>query len=359
MKPATNAPVVPDARPFEQTIEGKKTALYVLQNRHGVQAVFTNYGARWVSLLMTDKSGQPADVVLGLSSVDDYKNAEEAYFGATVGRYANRIAKARFTLDGKEYRLAANLPPSHLHGGNQGFQFKVWEAEQSGQSITFSYLSPDGEEGYPGNLQVSATYTLTDDNEVKVEFKATTDKPTVLNLTNHAYFNLNGQGSGDVLNHMLTINADRYTPVDKDSIPLGRLDSVEGTPFDFRKATAIGERIETDNEQLKFGTGYDHNFVLNKSGAELSLAAIAVGDETGIQMEVHTTEPGVQLYTANFLEGKHTLKGGLKDHKRNAFCLETQHFPDSPNQPHFPSTELRPGEEFTSQTIFRFSVKGK
>ena len=359
MSKTTHSAAVPDAGAFQQTIDGKKTDLYVLQNKAGVQAVFTNYGARWVSMLVPDKEGNTKDVVIGLPSVEDYKNAEEPYYGATVGRYANRIGKAKFTLDGKEYQLAANLPPSHLHGGKEGFQYKVWDAVQQGQSVTFTYLSPDGEEGYPGNLQVTAVYTLTDDGEVTVDFKATTDKPTVLNLTNHAFFNLNGEGSGDVLNHILQINADRYTPVDKDSIPVGRLDSVEGTPFDFRKATVIGERIETENEQLKYGTGYDHNLVLNKQGSELSLAAIATGDETGIQMEVHTTEPGMQLYTGNFMKGKHTLKSGTKDEKRNAFCLETQHFPDSPNQPGFPSTVLRPGETFTSRSVFKFSVKGK
>jgi len=349
---------VPDAGPFERTINGKKTGLYVLQNKSGAQAVFTNYGARWVSMLVPDKEGNTTDVVVGLTSVEAYKTAEEPYYGATVGRYANRIGKARFTLEGKEYQLAANLPPSHLHGGKEGFQYKVWEVEQNGNELTFTYLSPDGEEGYPGNLQVTAVYTLTDDNEVTVNFKATTDKTTVLNLTNHAYFNLNGQGSGDVLNHVLQINADRFTPVDKDSIPVGRLDSVEATPLDFRKPTVIGERIHEDYEQLKFGTGYDHNFVLNKEGDEMSFAAIAVGDKTGIQLEVHTTEPGIQLYTGNFMEGKHTLKGGYKDEKRNAFCLETQHFPDSPNQPGFPTTVLKPGEVFSSRTVFKFSVKG-
>ena len=348
---------MPDVHAFDQTIDGKKTALYVLENKAGVQAIFTNYGARWVSMLLPDKAGNRTDVVVGFASVEDYKNAEEPYYGATVGRYANRIANARFTLDGKEYQLAANLPPSHLHGGKVGFQYKVWEAVQKGQSVTFTYLSPDGEEGYPGNLQVTATYTLNDNNEVTVDFTATTDKATVLNLTNHAFFNLNGEGSGEVMNHLLQVNADRYTPVDKDAIPLGRLDSVEGTPFDFRNETAIGERIETENEQLKNGSGYDHNYVLNKSGNELSLAALATGDKSGIQMEVFTTEPGMQLYTGNFMKGKHTFKGGQKDSKRNAFCLETQHFPDSPNQPQFPSTVLRPGETFTSQSVFRFSVR--
>ena len=349
---------VPDRQPFQQTIGGKKTDLYVLQNKQGVQAVFTNYGARWVSLLLPDKSGKITDVVVGLTSVEDYKKAEEPYYGATVGRYANRIARGRFTLEGKDYTLATNNAPNHLHGGDEGFQYKVWDAVQNGPaSITFTYLSPDGEEGYPGNLQVKAVYTLTDKAEIKVDFEATTDKTTVLNLTNHAYFNLNGQGSGPITDHTLLINADRYTPMDETSIPYGRLDGVEGTPFDFRKSTAIGERIGRDNEQIKNGGGYDHNFVLNKKDNELSLAAIAVGDQTGIQLEVYTTEPGMQLYTGNFMAGKHTLKGGFKDEKRNAFCLETQHFPDSPNQPQFPSTVLQPGETFTSHSIFRFSVK--
>ena len=351
--------VLPDAKPFRQTIDGKQTDLFVLQNRQGVQAVFTNYGARWVSLLMPDRAGNVTDVVVGLTSVEDYKNAEEPYYGATVGRYANRIARGRFTLNGQEYTLATNNAPNHLHGGNQGFQYKVWDAVQTGQSIAFTYLSPDGEEGYPGNLQVKAVYTLTDNNEITVTFEARTDKATVVNLTNHAYFNLNGQGSGDVLHHRLTINADRYTPIDETSIPLGTLDNVEGTPFDFRNGPTIGEKIDADDPQLKNGGGYDHNFVLNKGEGELTLAALAVGDRSGIQLEVHTTEPGLQLYTGNFMAGKHNLKGGFKDEKRNAFCLETQHFPDSPNQPQFPSTVLQPGEVFTSRTIFRFSVKEK
>lgn len=350
---------VPNRKPFQVTIDGKETDLYVLQNGGGVQAVFTNYGARWVSLLMDDKEGNKTDVVVGLTSVEDYKNAEEPYYGATVGRYANRIAQGRFTLDGKEYKLATNQPPSHLHGGNEGFQYKVWDVVQvDNSSITFRYLSPDGEEGYPGNLEVTVVYSLTEANEVKVDFSANTDKATVVNLTNHAYFNLNGQGSGPITGHFLRINADRYTPMDENSIPFGRLDAVAGTPFDFTKATPIGERIDADNEQLKNGGGYDHNFVLNKEGAEMSLAAIAVGERSGIQMEVLTTEPGVQLYTGNFMAGKHTLKGGYKDEKRHAFCLETQHFPDSPNQPQFPTTVLQPGETFTSHSIFRFSVKG-
>ena len=350
---------VPDRQPFQQTINGKKTDLYVLQNKAGAQAVFTNYGAQWVSFITPDVNGNRTDVVLGLTSVDDYKNAEEPYYGATVGRYANRIANSRFTLNGKEYLLAANHPPSHLHGGIEGFQYKVWEVLQSSNSsITFQYLSPDGEEGYPGNLTVTVTYSLTDDGEVKVDFEADTDRPTVLNLTNHAYFNLNGQGSGPIGGHVLTINADRYTPMDEISIPIGTLDDVTGTPFDFRQATAIGARIDDDNQQLKNGGGYDHNFVLNKNGNELSLAAIAVGDKTGIQMEVRTTEPGMQLYTGNFMAGKHRLKGGLKDEKRHAFCLETQHFPNSPNQPQFPSTVLQPGETFISHSVFRFTVKG-
>lgn len=354
----TTGAVLPDAKPFQHTIDGQQTDLFVLQNKAGTQAVFTNYGARWVSFLMQDKNGNRTDVVVGLSSIDDYKNAEEPYYGATVGRYANRIARGRFALNGKEYTLATNNAPNHLHGGNQGFQYKVWQvAQHSSDSITFRYLSADGEEGYPGNLTVTVVYTLTDNNELKADFTATTDKTTVLNLTNHAYFNLNGEGSGPITGHLLMIDADRYTPMDETSIPLGTLDPVEGTPFDFRKPTPIGERIDGNDQQLKNGGGYDHNFVLNKSGAELLLAARAAGEKSGIQLEVYTTEPGMQLYTGNFMEGKHTFKSGAKDFKRHAFCLETQHFPDSPNQPQFPSTVLAPGQTFTSHSIFRFSVK--
>jgi aldose 1-epimerase len=355
-----NTVTIPDKKAFQQQVDGKSTDLFVLKNNNQVQAAFTNFGARWVSFIMPDKEGNPTDVVLGFDNLNSYATAIEGYYGATVGRYANRIAKGKFKLDEQEYILATNNAPNHLHGGIKGFQYVVWDAEQKSESsVTFSYLSKDGEEGFPGNLQVKVTYTLTNDNEIKADFEAQTDKATVVNLTNHAYFNLNGQGSGNILDHLLIINADHYTPIDETSIPYGTLDAVAGTPFDFRQPSTIGSRIEEDDKQLEHGTGYDHNFVLNKEEGELSFAAAAIGDRSHIKMEVLTTEPGLQLYTGNFMKGDHQLKGGLPDEKRGAFCLETQHFPDSPNQPNFPSTVLRPGATFKSTTIFHFSVEGE
>ncbi len=354
----TTAVVIPERKPFQQQVDGKATDLFVLTNSHKVQAAFTNYGARWVSFLMPDKAGVLTDVVLGYDALEGYA-ADDAYYGATVGRYANRIARGRFNLEGKEYTLAINNKPNHLHGGLKGFSNVVWDVVQNDErSVTFSYGAKDGEEGYPGNLQVRVTYTLTDENEIRAEFEAQTDQATVINLTNHAYFNLNGQGCGSILDHILVINADYYTPIDESSIPYGTLDAVTGTPFDFRQPATIGDRIKADDIQLKHGSGYDHNFVLNKEGdEELTLAAAAIGDQSHIRLEVLTTEPGMQLYTGNFMKGNHRLKGGLPDEKRGAFCLETQHFPDSPNQPNFPSTVLLPGNTFRSTTVFRFSVE--
>jgi len=304
-----------------------------------------------------DSEGALRDVVLGLESVAAYQVARSSFLGSTVGRYANRIAFGKFSLDGTAYQVPQNLPPHHLHGGLQNFQEQVWDATQPDEAtVVFSYLSKDGEEGYPGNLQVTATYRLTDASELEISYNATTDKPTVINLTNHAYFNLNGQGSGTVLDHVLEVAADAITEADHTSIPTGRLMPVEGTPFDFRTPHPIGSRIDADHEQIRFGSGYDHNFVLNKNGAEgAQFAARARGNESGIGMEVYTTEPGMQLYTANFLKGDVQLRSGAPDVKNSGFCLETQHFPDSPNQPDFPTTRLNPGEQFVSKTVYRFS----
>lgn len=344
---------LPNKERFQDTIDGKNVDLFVIRNEKAEVAI-TNYGARIVSYLVTDREGRKTDIVVGFDSLEGYLGAEERYYGAVVGRYANRIAKGRFSLDGKEYTLATNNAPNHLHGGKKGYQDVVWEvAEVTPESLTLKYFSPDGEEGYPGNMDITIKYTLSGDDLV-MDFEATTDKTTVFNITNHAYFNLNGQGSGTIVDHQLMINADHYTPIDETSIPLGQIAPVEGTPFDFRKPVAIGARIDQEDGQLKNGTGYDHNFVLNSKGdQQLILAARAVGDKSGIVLEVLTTEPGIQLYTGNFMKAHHHIKYGFRDERRAAFCLETQHFPDSPNQPKFPSTVLKPGERFRSQTIFR------
>ena len=320
-------------------------------------ASLTNYGGRIVSLLVPDSSGKLVDVVVGFDRVSDYVTSTEPYFGATIGRYGNRIAKGSFVIDGKTYQSSINNAPNMLHGGKMGFQNVVWDAEQTNdQTLVLTYLSKDMEEGFPGNLKVKVTYTLTDDNELKIDYEATTDKITVVNLTNHAFFNLNGEGSGNILNHTLEVNADKYTPVDATLIPTGKILPVDGTPFDFRKMVAIGKRINEENEQLKNGLGYDHNFVLNRSNTNgLQAAATVTGDKSGITMQVFTTEPGLQFYSGNFMQSKNTFKSGVKDDFRTAFCLETQHFPDSPNQPSFPSTLLNPGETYRSTSVYKFS----
>lgn len=343
---------------FADTIDGKEINLYEITNKNHVKATFINYGGRIVSLTVPDKTGKLTDVVVGFGSIADYLKSTEPYFGATIGRYGNRIAKGKFTLDGVEYTSSLNNGKHSLHGGKNGFQKVVWDAAQPDSStIVFTYLSKDGEEGYPGNLQVKVTYSLTDDNELKMEYEATTDKKTVVNLTNHAFFNLNGEGSGTILNHLVQINADTYTPVDEGLIPLGNLPSVKGTPFDFNKPVSIGARINEDNVQLKNGKGYDHNFVLNKAKSGLNHAATVVGDQSGIQMDIYTQEPGLQFYSGNFMKAKNTFKSGSKDEYRTAFAMETQHFPDSPNQASFPSTVLNPGDKYHTVSVYKFSVR--
>jgi len=342
---------------FGKTEDGQQVDLYILTNKNGMQAAITNYGGTVVSLKVPDRSGKLDDVVLGYDTLDGYATGK-AYIGATVGRYANRIAHASFTLDGNTYTLSKNDGDNHLHGG---FNKRVWTAKDvsgsAGQALELTYLSKDGEEGFPGNLPVKVVYTLTDKNELKIDYSATTDKDTVLNLTNHAYFNLAGQGNGDVLQQQIMIRADRFTPIDQFSIPTGELRSVKGTPFDFTTATAIGARIDQDDQQLKMGNGYDHNWVLsNGTPGSLFLGAQAYDPHSGRVLEVLTTEPGIQLYTGNFLDGIHG-KDGKVYNRRNAFCLETQHFPDSPNHPNFPTTELKPGQHFESTTVYKFSTK--
>ena len=340
--------------------DGTALELFTLKNPSGMEVSVTNYGGIITSLKVPDRNGKIDDVTLGYDSIDGYLKSSP-YFGAIIGRYGNRIAKAQFTLDGKTYKLPANDGPNTLHGGLKGFDKVAWRAEpferEGERGIVFNYVSPDGEEGFPGTLTTRVTYTLTDKNEIAFDYHATTDKPTVVNLTQHAYFNLAGDGSGDVLGHELTVNADRFTPVSAALIPTGELASVEGTPFDFRTKTAIGARIAAAHEQIKRGGGYDHNYVLNKPAEGLTLAPARVEEpKSGRVMEVHTTEPGIQFYSGNFLDGSITGKNGHVYNKRNGFCLETQHYPDSPNQPSFPTTTLKPGEEYTSRTVYTFST---
>jgi len=344
---------------FGKTSDGQNVDIYTLTNRRGAEVKITNYGGIITSLRVPDRNGKRDDVVLGFDNLDAYLKGHP-YFGAIIGRYANRIAKGRFTLSGHEYSLAVNNGENHLHGGIKGFDKVVWTAKPlkvpSGAALRLTYLSKDGEEGYPGSLSVTVIYTLTNANELKIEYWATTDKDTVVNLTSHSYFNLAGQGNGDILNHQLLINARRFTPTDAGSIPTGELKSVKGTPFDFTTAFRIGDRINDADQQLKFGNGYDHNFVLNGRTGTLRQAAVAYEPASGRSMEVWTTEPGIQFYTANYLDGSLTGKDGKVYQQRYAFCLETQHFPDSPNQPSFPTTVLRKGQRYHTLTIHKFKT---
>lgn len=343
---------------FNKQIGGKNTELCVLTNKNGAELAITNYGAKIVSLMVPDRNGKLIDVVTGHATLDDYLHSEEPYFGAICGRYANRIAKGKFTLDGTTYELPVNNGPNCLHGGIEGFNAKVWNIEyQDEQSIQLNYVSAEGEEGFPGTLEITVTYSLTDENEVMILYQAVTDKPTVLNLTNHSYFNLSGAGDPYIGDHLLTINADYYLPTDATAIPYGPKEKVEGTPMDFRREYAVGERINDNFEQLIFGKGYDHTYVLNKTADELSFCARCRSPKTGIVLEVYTTQPGVQLYTGNWMTGHFEGKPGQRYPERAALCLETQHFPDSPNQPGYPTTTLRPGERFESSTYFKFSAE--
>jgi aldose 1-epimerase len=344
--------------PFGQLPDGTAVESFTLRNASGMEVRAMTYGAIITSLRVPDRAGRLGDVVLGHDDLAGYLR-KPSYFGTVVGRYGNRIAKGRFTLDGKTYTLATNNGPNHLHGGIKGFDKAVWKAEPAtkGAAVTFRYASADGEEGYPGRLQAQVTYTLDDRGALTFEYLATTDKPTPVNLTQHSYFNLAGPGAGgDILAHVLTLDADRYTPVDATLIPLGTLAPVAGTPFDFRKPVAIGARIDADDEQIRRGGGYDHNFVINRSGPGLVHTARVVDPASGRTMDVETTEPGVQFYSGNFLDGSVVGKGGTAYKRRSGLCLETQHYPDSPNQPSFPSTILRPGQEYKSKTVLTFGV---
>jgi aldose 1-epimerase len=345
---------------FGQTADGQSVELYTLTNRHGVEVKIMTYGATVVSIKVPDRAGHIADVALGFDRVSDYEK-DTHYVGPVIGRYANRIARGRFKLNGVEYKLAVNNGENHLHGGLRGFDKVVWQARpvrtRAGAAVVLTYLSRDGEENYPGNLSVRVTYTLTERDELRIDYAATTDKDTVVNLTNHSYFNLAGHGSGDILGHVLSINADRFTPTDAGSIPTGALRSVRGTPFDFNRPTAIGARIEQSDEQLRFGSGYDHNFVIRGQPGALRSAARVVEPTTGRVLEVLTTEPGMQFYTGNFLDDNTIGKDGKAYPRRSGFCLETQHYPDSPNQPRFPSTVLRRGGRYRTTTVYRFSTE--
>lgn len=344
---------------FGKTRDGVAVSVYTLTNKNGVTARITNYGGIVVSLMVPDRNGKMADVVLGFDSLDGYLQNPGPFFGALIGRYGNRIGHARFTLDGRVYQVDRNDAENSLHGGARGFDKRVWTPKElTDGGLELRYLSRDGEEGYPGNLRATATYHLTDANELRIDYGASTDKDTVINLTNHSYFNLKGAGTGDILDHRLMLNADRFTPVDAGLIPTGELRAVAGSPFDFRTSTSIGARIEANNEQLRAGKGYDHNWVLNRGPDGLTLAARIEEPSTGRILEVFTTQPGVQFYTGNFLDGTIKGKGGKAYGRRSGFCLETQHFPDSPNKPAFPTTELKPGQRFQSATVFRFSTEG-
>jgi aldose 1-epimerase len=344
---------------FGRTPDGHDVDIYTLTNSHGLSVKITSYGGIINALRLPDRQGKFDDVVLGFDDLDDYIRVG-SYFGAVIGRYGNRIAKGRFTLDGIEYKLAINNGENHLHGGVRGFDKVVWTARTlkfaGGQGLELTYLSKDGEEGYPGNLSVKVIYSLSDQDELKIDYSASTDRDTIVNLTNHSYFNLAGQGNGDILNHQLFINADRFTPTDGGLIPTGELRSLLGTPFDFTHSTAIGARIDQVYDQLKSGKGYDHNFALNGKPGVLRPAAKVDEPTTGRVMEVWTTQPGIQFYSGNYLDGTLTGKDGKVYRQRFGFCLETQHFPDSPNKPNFPNTVLRKGARYQTITIFKFST---
>jgi aldose 1-epimerase len=342
------------------TASGEEVELYILRNARDMEAAITNYGGRLVRLKALDRNGRPDDVVLGFDTLDGYLQ-KNPFFGALVGRYANRIANAEFKLDGKTYHLPRNSGDNSIHGGIKGFDKVVWRGRPvettDGPALQLIYTSKDGEEGYPGTLTATVVYSMKDSGELHIDYLATTDQTTVLNLTNHSYFDLSGQGHGNIVNHVVKLNADRFTPVNEHLIPTGELRSVDNTPFDFRKPTRIGERIDDKDQQMLYGQGYDHNYVLNGNRRVPSLAVRISDPQSGRVMEVLTTQPGVQFYTGNHLDGSVRGKGGVAYGFRSGVCFETQHFPDSPNHPEFPSTELSPGNRYQETTIFRFSTE--
>ncbi|MCC5939468.1 MAG: galactose mutarotase [Lunatimonas sp.] len=349
-----------DPKKFERTLPEGDVRFFLLKNKNRLEMTVTNYGGRILELFTPDKDGNFEDINLGFDNLDDYMEAGGGYFGAPIGRYGNRIANAQFTLDGKTYQLEANNGPNNLHGWPGGYHAVVWEVlESSDQLLKLKYISADGQAGFPGNLTVIMTYELTDDNEFKIGYEAETDQKTIVNLTHHGFYNLNGHGNGNVHNHLLTLNADYFTPVNEVLIPTGEIAPVAGTPMDFRTPHLVGDRIDDDYPQLKIAGGYDHNWVLNKkdTGNKPELAATVVVPENGRKMEVFTSQPGVQIYTGNFMNGQSKSKEGKIYEKRGAICLETQHFPDSPNQPNFPSVVLNPGETYQHVCIYKFSVE--
>jgi aldose 1-epimerase len=341
---------------FEGLIDGKTTRMFTMENENGMLVILTNYGAKIISVYAPDKNGNFADVLLGFNSLAEYQQYGASH-GAVVGPFANRIANAKFTIGEETFQLPVNNGEACLHSGPDSWYRKVWDYEKNGNVTTFMLESADGEFGFPGNKKAKVTYTLTDDNELKIDYQVTTDKPTHINLTNHSYFNLRGEGNGDILNHVLVINADKSTPVNENMIPTGEIVDIRGTALDFTTPQSIGERIDSDHPQLRYGSGYDFNYVINKEPGELAFAASAFEPESGRYMEVFTTEPGVQLYTGNHLKGTEIGNSGKPYTARTGFCLETQHFPDSPNQPDFPSTLLQPDDVYNSTTIYKFSVK--
>jgi len=344
---------------FDTVLSGKTVKLFWIKNKN-IKLAITNYGGRFVGLWVPNKDGKKVDVSIGLGNIKDYIVNDESYFGATIGRVGNRIAKGKFVLENQEYSVPTNNGKNALHGGFHGFQDVVWDAKQLNQStLQLSYVSPDMEEGFPGNLKVTVTYSITEDNTVKMEYEATTDKTTIVNLTNHAYFNLNGEGNGTILNHSLQLFANKYTPVDDGLIPTGELKDVKGTPFDFTLPHKIGERIDANDTQLKYGGGYDHNYVLTgfENNKKKKHAARVIGDQSGIVMDIYTLEPGLQFYSGNFMKSQNLLKSGKKDVFRSAFCLETQHFPDAPNHKNFPAIILKPGETYSTVSEYKFSVQ--
>jgi len=344
---------------FKKKQKNKSTALIILKNNRGMQVALTNYGARIVSIIVPDKNGISTDVVLGFNSIDEYFAADEIYHGATIGRYGNRISHGRFTLNGTAYTIEPNNGRNALHGGKNGFHHQIWDRRiNNPNQVTFYYVSPDGEEGFPGALNTSVSYLLTDNNEVEIRYQATTDKDTIVNLTNHAYFNLDGEGKGDILDHVITLKSHHYVPIDDQQIPTGEISTVTGTPFDFNQPKVISKDIHKKDTQLENGGGgYDHTFVIIPSLCDGKHAiATAYSNKSGIKLEVLTTEPGVQFYTGNALTGKDIGKTGTHYFKQHAFCFETQHFPDSPNHPNFPTTHLKANETYKSQTTYRFNV---
>src|SRR5580692_1369413 len=360
MSPSTSKSTITKSD-FGKTPDGQSVELYTLRNSKGAEADIMTYGGAVQKLIMPDKDGKMADIVLGFDSLDGYTGTNCPYFGALIGRYGNRVGGGTFSLEGQTYTLPKNNNGNSLHGGLKGFDKVVWTARPSvgahGPQLAMAYLSQDGEEGFPGNLEVTAIHTLTEDNELKLEYAARTDKPTVVNLTHHSYFNLAGQGNGDILNHLVYINSDKTTPVDSGLIPTGAFADVTGTPFDFRTPTAIGARINDPNQQLQYGPGYDHNWVINKPLGQFGLMARVREPNSGRVLEVWSDEPGLQFYAGNFLDGSITGKDGKVYQRHYAFCMEPQHFPDSPNKPNFPSTELKPGQVYRNIIVYKFSAE--